>query len=265
MKKVFLFCLVFLLVIALSSSVSLADKPLIKLKGKHWQFNIIGHPKNVNAISGDHSRGRAIMVPLKNANGPGLESIVCEEDESVVTPDEAPTWTNQEPKGAKIHFVAGDDFEVIDRDATDGNGATVMIPTWIVPNNSVQDDPETNPYDRVIAVDIWVRVLGKPMTCMDIDGYAYDLEQAVWFWSGSVDLNRKHGRSSWVDVRELFDVWFCQIDFADVDQDGNTNECVEGTEVEISVFDNVFEDYFWNILNDGTRIVQVRLYPRTQL
>lgn len=40
--------------------------------------------------------------------------------------------------------------------------------------------------------------------------------------------------------------------------------CIDGTDEELSVFNNVFEDYFWNILNDGTRLVQVRLYPRSQ-
>jgi hypothetical protein len=53
-------------------------------------------------------------------------------------------------------------------------------------------------------------------------------------------------------VNDLFDVYFCEVD-----EFGN---CIDGTTAELSVFNNVFEDYFWNILNDGTRIVQARLY-----
>lgn len=248
MKKLISFTLAALLVISVSHGVALAGRGNNGLYGAHWQFNIIGHPKNVDAIKGDHSNGRAIMVPLRNAHG--ADAIVCEEDEYVITPDEEPLWKDQAPAGAKIHFVGGDHFEIMDRDATDGNGAKIMVPT------------EAQDGEPVLAVDIYVRVQGKPMTCMDIDGYAYDQDQGLWFWSGSVDLNRKHGKASWVDVRELFDVWFCQVDYLDVDMDGITEECVEGTDAELSVFNNVFEDYFWNILNNGTRLVQVRLYPR---
>jgi hypothetical protein len=248
MKRIVIISLAVLLVIGMSFSITYADKPINKLSGAHYGFNIIGHPKNVDVLKNDNSNGRAIMVPLRNAKGPN--AIVCEEEEVIITPDEEPTWTDQMPAGAKIHFVAGDDFEIIDRDATDNDGAEVMVPV----------DPDS----AELLVDVWVRVLGKPNTCMDIDGYAYDNAQALWFWSGSVDLNRKHGKASWTDVRELFDVWFCQVEFVDTDGDGvaDTEQCAEGTAEELSVFNNVFEDYFWNILNDGTRIVQVRLYLR---
>jgi hypothetical protein len=240
-KRLICIALVVGLALAVCPVMVQAGKGNNGLSGPHWGFNIIGHPKNVDAIHGDHSNGRAIMVPLKNAHGP--DAIVCEEDEYLITPDTEPTWTDQQPSGAKIHFLAGETFDIIDRDATDRDGAMIMVPT-------VMENDE-----QVLAVDIYVRVLGKPNTCMDIDGYAYDMNQSLWFWSGSVDLNRKHGKASWVDVRELFDVWFCEVD-QDIDA------CIQGTEEELSVFNNVFEDYFWNILNNGTRIVQVRLYPR---
>ena len=70
-----------------------------------------------------------------------------------------------------------------------------------------------------------------------------------------MDVNRKAGQSTFVKVNYLFDVNFCQVDTT-------TGECVAGTSQELSVFNNVFESYFWNILNNGTRLVQVRLYPR---
>ncbi len=253
MKKVLFIGLAVVLALTLTFSAATAGKGKGKgkgnngLSGPHWGFNIIGHPKNVDAINGDHSNGRAIMVPLKNAKGPN--EIVCEDDGYILKEDEKATWTDQEPAGAKIHFLPGDDFRVIDRDATDKNGATIQIPT-------VMQDGE-----QVSAVNVYLRVLGKPMTCMDIDAYALDLDQGLWFWSGSVDLNRKKGKSAWVNVDELFDVFFCEVDLLDADLDGNTNECLTD-EAEVSVFNNVFEDYFWNILNNGTRLVQVRLYPR---
>src|SRR5207249_6590918 len=104
---------------------------------------------------------------------------------------------------------------------------------------------------------------GKPFQCMDIDAFAFDLEQNLWFWAGQAEVKRVPGKSSYVRVNELFTVFICQQDVLDVDGDGITAECIPGTEQELSVFNNVFDSYFWNILNDGTRLVQVRLYPRT--
>src|SRR6266545_4504285 len=72
--------------------------------GQHWQFNIIGHPKNVEAISGDDSNGRAIMVPLRNTNEPGQPKLACAAVGGVLNEDLSPTFTDQEPTGAKIYF-----------------------------------------------------------------------------------------------------------------------------------------------------------------
>lgn len=204
--------------------------------GAHWGFNIIGHPKG---ISGDDSNGRSIMVPLRNATGP--DQITCEQDQVIFTDDIAPTFQTQAPTGARIYFKPGTTFEIIDRDATDANGATIQVP--------VQEDGET------ISFDIYIRVLGKPNTCMDIDAFALDADQGLYFWAGRVDLNRKTGKSVFVKVNELFEVNFCEVD-------PDSNTCVPGTEELLSVFNDVFSQYFWSILNNGTRLVQVRLYPR---
>lgn len=252
MKKSLMYFLIFTLALILGSSVAFAGKGNNGLYGQHWQFNIIGHPKNVDVLKNDNSNGRAIMVPLKTSRGPS--ELFCEGDqEYLVENDTKPSYQDVEPLGAKIHFVAGDDFEIIDRDATDKDGAKIMVPATNVDG------------EDVISVDVWVRALGKPNMCMDIEGYAYDDDQdlnpgdgqpstGLWFWSGTVHLKRKHGQASWVKVNELFEVWFCQVDPV-------TDLCIAGTIEELSVFSDVFEDYFWNILNDGTRIVQVRLYP----
>jgi hypothetical protein len=220
--------------------------------GKHWQFNIIGHPKNVEAISGDDSNGRAIMVPLQNANGPDQPTLACEADGVVLNNDLTPDFTDQEPVGAKIYFVSGDHFEILDRDATDKNGARIMVPTML---------SETG--ETVLAVNVYLRVLGKPLQCMGIEGFAFDELQGLWFSAGQVTLKRRPGASIAVNVDQLFTVNFCQKDVTDADGDGITDECIAGTEQELSVFNNIFSSYFWNILNDGTRLVQVRLVPKT--
>ena len=88
---------------------------------------------------------------------------------------------------------------------------------------------------------------------MNINAYAYDADQALFFWAGSAYISRKTGKSFFIKANELFDVWFCQVDTT-------TQECIEGTEIELGVFNDVFEEYFWQVLNDGTRNVQVRIY-----
>ena len=125
--------------------------------GAHYQFNIIGSPKG---ISGDDSNGRSIMVPLKNATGPS--SIVCEADQYVLANDTVPTYSAQVPTGARIYFEPSNTFEIVDWDATDGV-ARIKVP--------VTGDQ--------ITFDIYLRVLGKPNTCMDIDAYAWDADQSA--------------------------------------------------------------------------------------
>jgi hypothetical protein len=230
------------LVSALAAMPALAGNtfPQGKLLGK---FNFIGHPKNVNVLKSDTSNGRAIMIPLKNATG--ANAIVCEADETILTDDTAPNFTTVEPAGAKVSFVPGDSFAILDRDATDANGALIQVPT------------QTGDGEQVLAVSIWLRILGKPNTCLDIDAYAYDADNqggSLWFWAGSVDLNRKTGKATAIRVNELFDVNFCQVDPV-------LNVCVDGTTQELSVFNDVFEGYAWYLLNNGARNVEARLYP----
>ena len=203
--------------------------------GPHWGFNIIGHPKG---ISGDDSNGRSIMVPLRNVTGP--DQITCEDEQVIFTDDIAPTFRTEAPTGARIYFKPGPTFAILDRDATDADGAEIQVP--------VLDDGET------ISFDIYIRVLGKPNTCMDIDAFAVDTDGLFW-WAGRVDLNRKSGKSTFVKVNELFQVNFCDVDPL-------SGACVPGSTQLLSVFNDVFASYFWNIVNNGTRNVQVRLYPR---
>ncbi len=240
MKKAVIISLVFALTLILGygTSFALQSQDGTKLSGPHWQFNIIGSPKG---ISGDTSNGRTIKVPLKNVSGPS--ELVCDVDGVVIVDDIAPTYSTSVPAGARIYWEVCDTctgFQITDRDATDGS-ATIQVPASLLgPNGEIE-------------FDIYLRVLGKPNTCMNINAYAYDLQQNLYFYAGSAYISRKAGKSTFVKANDLFDVWFCQVDTT-------TNTCSAGTSVELSVFNDVFESYFWNILNDGTRNVQVRIY-----
>ena len=208
-----------------------------KLSGPHFQFNIIGHPNN--NFSGDDSKGHTIMVPLKNVNGP--DELICPEDGWMLVDDIEATYTTVEPDRSKIYFVVDPNitnFEISDRDALDGR-AEVRVP------ESMLD------YDGQILFDIYVRALGKPNTCMNINAYAIDTQDltSYYFYAGSVYLSAKTGKRPYVNVKDLFDVYWCDV-----------SDC-SGTTTELSVFNDIFEGYFWQILNNGARNVQVRIYP----
>jgi hypothetical protein len=238
-----------LVVMAVLPAAAASEK--ILPNGTHWELHLIGSP---NGISGDTSNGRSIMIPLKNAGKNGVPTITCEPDEVVYVPDPGLQYTNQVPAGAKLHWQLGDTFQIIDRDATDGD-ATIQIP-WVDPLDGSDQ----------MAVDVWVRVHGKPNTCMDISAWAVDSENATgqtyYFLAGTLDLNRKTGKAAWTQVNGLFDVDWCELGTI-TNPDGTTSiGCTGGVSEELSVFSDVFSDYFWNIVNDGTRNVEIRLYPK---
>ena len=227
-------------IIGFSGSVVFAGNG-IDINGTHYNVNIIGKKKG--AVNGDYSSGASIFIPLKNVLS--RDGMVCDVDGTVLEDDVTPTWLDSVPSGARIYFVAGDSFKILDRDGTDANGAKIQVPV----------DPTT----KEILFDIYIRVLGKPKGCMNISAYAYDATQQLYFLAGSVYMNRTTGKQVFIKANDLFDVWWC-----DVILDPLTGEevCAEGTDAEISVFSDVFSEYFWNIQNDGVKLVQVRIYPR---
>lgn len=236
MKKLLAFIFAVTFIIGFSGSVVFAGNG-IDINGQHYNVNIIGKKKG--AVNGDTSNGASIFIPLKNVMS--RDGMICPEDGSYLEDDTAPTWQDTEPVGTKIYFVAGDSFAILDRDGTDANGAKIQVPV----------DPTT----KEILFDIYIRVLGKPKGCMNIAGYAYDANQGLWFWSGSVYLNRTKGKQVFINANDLFDVWYCTVDIV--------NDVCADTPEEISVFSDVFSSYFWNIQNDGAKLVQVRIYPRS--
>jgi hypothetical protein len=252
MKKLLTFALVFALTLTLGYGVALAGD--LKLSGPHFQFNLIGSP---NGIGGDDSNGRAIMVPLNETHVNKNSSFECTLDgddyfyyEEDVAGQNVAGIDSYTVKGVKLIFTPSTDgtFEIVDRDATDGS-AEVKVP---------QEVGE----DSVDGIDVYIRILGKPFACMKIDGVALDADQAttgVWYYSGHVTLNRKPGKSTFENINDLFDVNYCD----EWSQDASSNWYCSGSWSEISVFNAVFEQYFWDVQNFGTRNVQVRFYPRT--
>src|SRR4030095_14842841 len=98
--------LVFTLTVVLALTLA---SPLVAqvgkgLSGAHWNLNIIGVPKDKTVPTMTDSNRHVIFVPLQS----GTDLLV--------------------PRQVKISYVRGDDFRVLDGNATDDNEALIQVP-----------------------------------------------------------------------------------------------------------------------------------------
>jgi len=179
--------------------------------GPHYNLNIIGVPKDKTADMVGN-QGHRIFVKL--------------EGKSKIYLKEAPE---------------GEDFQVLDANGTDGNGARFQLP-----------DPDPND-DLVTEYSVYARALGKPggqsfmTTCFEY--YDEELEDYVEVCSAeTLTLTRKRGKQVFQNVsKELLSL------VIDVDGDGDLER--------VGLFDDELYEYFWDYDNNGLKIVQLRFYP----
>jgi len=226
-------------------------------KGKFEKFLLVA-PGNPNTTqtdltnflkNDDTSNGRAIFIPVKTTNAPS--SILCalaDGTGSFIIGDEANTnlRTIEPANGVQINFVkdpTATGLDIVDRDATDGSAQINVPADWAT----------------AVTVDLYMRVLGKPGGCLQTDAYTYD--GSYYFYAGTAVFKRKTGQSSFVDAGELTNVFYCPDGFSVVPTGGNNYTCSDGVTtvaaVEINVFADVFERYFWDVTNSGVRVMQV--------
>lgn len=158
---------------------------------------------------------------------------------------------------SKINLVEGE-FDVVDGNGTDRDGATLALPDPDVDGDGVLDG----------TYEVSVRALGKPggqvtiSTCADlladlggqIKNRVSDLDDSAYCTidSESVKLERKNGQPTWGNVtNQLLTITF-EVEITL--EDGSTI-----TEfVTIPLFDDRIENEFWEYDNKGMRLVQVR-------
>lgn len=173
--------------------------------GPHYNLNIIGVPKNKTAdMTGDN--GHRIFVKL---------------------------WGK-----AKLGLTEGEDFQVIDANGTDGNGAEFQLP-----NPDPDGDGET-------WYTVWGRPLGQPggsatMTTCGLDTATGD---TICSTLGAFFVREK-GHQKFTNVTdELLSL------YVDLDGDGTPD-------TRYSIFDEALEGYFWEYDNNGLKLLQLRFYP----
>jgi len=219
MKKCFICCLALAFLALAAVVIIFGPRPATAqvgkgLSGPHYNLNIIGVPKDKNPDM-INTNGQTIFVPLDGT--------------------------------AKINYVAGDQFQVLDRNGTDANGATVMVPS--------------DPGGTSVCYNVYATALGKPngnalvqAFCI-IDKLLGSCEDALQLSSFSV--TRDKGNPKPVNISGIFLATGC----VDLNSSGT---CDKG-DVQ---FKNVWifnipqlVSYFWNYTNTDLKLMQVRFYP----
>jgi hypothetical protein len=185
------------------------------LSGPHYNLNIIGVAKDKTAdMTGDN--GHRIFVPLDGK--------------------------------AKINLIEGEDFAVLDANATKGS-ASFQLPN---------PDPDG---DGTTVYSVWARPVGKPggdavvTTCAEqwvdagadgIVGTGDDVYEEVCSLV-TLEVGREKGKPRFENVsKELLYI------YADIDEDGVVEL--------IPLFDESLQDYFWSYDNNGLKVLQLRFY-----
>ena len=83
--------------------------------------------------------------------------------------------------------------------------------------------------------DVYIAAKGKPGGCLDLE--AYTTLDTTLIFVGSVDIDRKTGKPQWQNIKNLLYGPGGEIFFADP-----------------------YQDYFWQLYNNGLRNMEVRFY-----
>ena len=176
--------------------------------GAHYNLNIIGVPKNKTAdMTGDN--GHRIFVKLDGKT--------------------------------KILLSEGTDFNVLDANGTDANGASFQLPN---------PDPDR---DGTTVYSVYARALGKPGGSAKITTCATDVSTDEEVCSlESLAVTRTKGKSTFDNVsRELLYI------YADITDDDVYNPKL------YPLFSDELYGYFWDYDNNGLKLLQLRFYPES--
>jgi hypothetical protein len=191
--------------------------------GAHYNLNIIG-VKNPKTADMTDTNGHTIFVNI-----------------------DKPSKINLCQSGVEGGCAPDDDFVVLDRNGTDGNGALFALPN---------PDPGE---ERCTAYSVYVRALGNPggkadmttcaMVLIDPDGIPDSgdeyLEEVCSTEVVKLDASVRPQKFTNVS-KELLTI--C----ADLDGDGDY--------ARYYLFDDALEGYFWDYDNHGLRLAQLRFY-----
>ena len=262
MKRLLIYALVFAMMIA-GTAWALESEDGTKLTGKHYNLNIIGvkNPKTADMDS-DHGTGGVIFVNLSGKSKIGLV----------------------ESGSADAPGIDPEDYAVLDKNGTDGDGALLALP-----------DPELDPYivgqdmtgvDTMSDYSIFARPLGKPLgyakitTCAEVvesefldyfDKDGLEILNEAAYSSGVASIEqvghdvtfRNKGKTTYVNVTaELLTIVLKVNVWVDLTDDGLQDENeIETVYARIPIFSDILQGEYWEYDNYGLKLLSVRFYP----
>jgi len=211
-------------------------KPGIDFNGPHYNLNLIGKKVDWNAQGNfDNPDRHTMFVPLDTSN---LSFPVG-------GTEGAPFDTLN---GIKISMTSGEEFEVID-----GN--------WF-------DDGECAFQLGPDKYNVYIVAKGKPGGDADITGWVYVKATEEYLFSiGQINVSRS---KKWKDITDIFEVEEGEdvADLSSVDWEGLglpdpvypiwVFEYLELLKY-LEGYDNA--EYFWQLVNNNVKLIQVRFYP----
>ena len=237
-------------------------------QGAHdYRVNIIGVPKDKTADM-DSNNGRRIFVQLNSTNSvttPGGKNNQLGkgggDDQNHIYLCNS---TNGENDVADARCDAwrathAGSFGVIDANATDGDGAILAVP-----DPCADADPTTacTPGYRIFARAHGPGGSATITTCADESGLGFDGTDDVWCGSNGITLTAKGNARKAVEITEnLLHMTISVNGTTDPQLAACLGTSTTGTEtLDVYLFDNCFENYFWNYDNNGLKLLELRFY-----
>jgi hypothetical protein len=245
MKRLIGVGLAAVMVLSLAGTALAAPKG-INFNGTHYNLNLVGKSKT---MPGDY-------------DNPDRHTMFIPQDTSDFSIDlEEPNNLDQATlPGIKINMTQGSEFAVIDGNATDGVGSFQLGPGKYAVYIAVKATNKKLPGGTSIAGwvqayddvgDLWYYInvgnvsVSKGKTWTDATGlfFVNTTEDTLDFLTGS-EPGYVDNLGMWVfDYMAGLDTW------APVDADGNL------------IYDLSEFAYFWQLTNNGDKLIQVRFYP----
>lgn len=220
--------------------------------GAHYNLNLLGkYDCSPNDLTGSNRHTIQVLLDYSDQDG-GYWTTRADG-----TPIWNPLYATELDRRNKIFLQQGDDFQVLDGNACDG--ALFQLPAN--PYTCPENDPECLNTDPTFqGYEVYVREGGKPggygdmTTCATAageDGLLDTQDDEIVCSTESVVLVRNRDRK--------FENVTKQLTTMCLDLDGvvEANPC----DARYGIFDDDFQDYFWDFDNHGLRLVQLRFYP----
>ena len=223
------------LVLALALAVPTFAQVGKGLSGAHWNLNIIGVPKDKTVPSMTDSNRHVIFVPLQSGSDVSRQ--------------------------VKIYYVRGNDFQVLDGNATDDNEATIQVPYQFCADL-------TTGCDELLSFNVYAVGLGKPKggaivtaectySLDAVGGSGTTCEDTLQM--GSFSVGRIKGQPKPVNITDVFRATGC----LEINADGTCNTGdLQFSNIWIFNIPQLL-DYFWDYDNNGLKLMQVRFYETT--